>query len=190
MREIEKNKRICNEKGQSTLEFALTLILLLSFVLFYFQLSMFLAFGNYVHYATFMAARAYLSASDDRGDQVNRAKSIIVSMLKRSVGESGIDKFPSIAKGSGQGDPLGFQVDDSLFNPTDPAYNWLQGIRYTFTGKVFLVPLAGLSAQAASSSSSPSVNTLTLTSESWLGREPAYDECQGAMNESIFDNGC
>ena len=39
------------------------------------------ALGNYAHYATFMAARAYLSAGPNQGDQRNRATTVIDGML-------------------------------------------------------------------------------------------------------------
>ena len=41
------------------------LFLLMAFLLFYVQLSLLMGYGNYIHYATFMAARAYLSPGPD-----------------------------------------------------------------------------------------------------------------------------
>mgnify|MGYP000331888638 CR=1 FL=1 len=178
------------EKGQSTLEFALTMILLLAFMLFYFQLTMVFAFGNYVHYATFMSARAYLSAGSDISDQRTRARDVIVQMLKRSAGQAGVDKFPSLAKGSGGGDPGGFQVDPpSQYSPTDSTLSWMQGVRYTFRSKLFVLPMAG--SGKAGASSGDTQNAVTLTSESWLGRDPSDDECRSDMGKKgILDNGC
>ncbi len=182
--------------GQSTIEFALTMVLMISFLLFFFQLSMIFAFGNYVHYATFMSARAYLSASSTELDQRSRAKSVIVTMLKKSAGMSGVDKFPSIAKGVGGGDPGGFTLDrPSQYQKGDPNYSWMEGVRYTFQGKLFLIPLGGSRQSAPQgnvAAGQSSVNTLTLTSESWLGREPSDEECRGVMGKGgwLFDNGC
>jgi len=183
--------RISNNSGQSTVEFVLSFVLFFSFVLFYFQLCMVFAFGNFVHYATFMSARAYLAASSDRFDQRDRAREVLVSMVKKSVGQAGVDKFPSIARGFGQGDPGGFQVDPpSQYEERDRALSWMQGDRYTFKSNLFMSPLAGLG--KAGTTSNDSLNSLTLTSESWLGREPADDECRGDMGKKkwIFDNGC
>ena len=174
-----------NEWGQSTVEFALTLILLLAFVLFFFQLSLVFAWGNYVHYATFMSARAYLSSGLDESDQRDRARAVIVQMLKRSAGMSGIDKFPTIAKGVGGSDVPGFEVDSpAQYKPHDRSYSWMQGVRYTFKSKLFMIPFAG--------SKRGSLNSVTLTSESWLGREATSQECQQDMGRQnwIFDNGC
>jgi hypothetical protein len=179
--------------GQSTIEFVLTMVLLLSFLLFYFQLSMIFAFGNFVHYATFMSARAYLSSGPSQGDQRSRARDVIVLLLKKSAGQAGVDKFPHIAKGVGAGDPGGFTSDrPSQYNKGDPTLSWMEGVRYTFRGKLFLIPLGGMGKGAQDDSGTGPVNSITLTSESWLGREPAYDECVGDMGKVgwFYDNGC
>ena len=176
------------EEGQSTTEFALTLILLMGFVFFFMQISLIFGFGNYAHYATFMSARAYLSAGANRDDQIDRAKTVIVRTLKKSVVSTGADRFPSIAMGTGGGDPQGFNVDSPEYVPGDRNLSWLQGVRYTFRSKLFLIPLGGKSKSAAGNS----VNQVTLTSESWLLREPTEDECQTQLGKvsGIYDNGC
>lgn len=174
------------ELGQSTLEFALTLLLLMAFVLFYIQLALMMGVGNYVHYATFMSARAYMAAGPSRENQVERARAVIGKMVKRSEG-SGADRFPSILKGTGGGEPNGFQVDPpGQFRAEERNSSWMEGVRYTFKSRLFVLPF-GKGARTGGD-----VNSLTLTSESWLGREPAYDECQDEMGRmlGIFDNGC
>lgn len=184
MKQLKSQSKL-SISGQSTVEFILSMILFMSIVLFYFQLSMIFAFGSFVHYATFMSARAYLAAGPDESDQRTRAKDVIVRMLKKSAGQSGSDKFPSIARGSGPGDPTGFQVDrPSQFQKTDIDFSWLQGVRYTFRGRLFLLPLGR--------SLTTNQNRLELTSESWLGREPTAQECQTDMGDKgwLFDNGC
>ena len=100
------------ELGQSTVEFALTMILLLGFTVYYFQFAMVMAWGNFVHYATFMSARALLAAGEDDQEQLERAKQVIVMMLKKSEGASGTDRFPSIGKGIGGSDLKGFLGGD------------------------------------------------------------------------------
>lgn len=177
------------QSGQTTIEFVLTMILLLAFLLFFLQLCMVFAFGNYVHYATFMAARAYLSSGPNPQDQQDRAKAVITQMLKRS---GTMDKFPSIAQGQeGDGDIKGLSLNPPQnYNPTDESFSWLQGVRYTFKSRLFIMPLAGLSQAAASSqSNAPSIKYLNLTSESWLGKEPAESDCRAVM-KGLFDNGC
>ena len=171
------------------MEFILTLLLLVAFILFFFQLTMIFSFGNYVHYATFMSARAYLSAGRDEQDQRERAMNVLVKMVKKSEGTTGIDKFPSIAKGSGGGETLGIKIGPgSEFVDGNRRSSWMQGVRYTFKSKLFLIPLAGFGKKGASA------NSIELTSESWLGREPSDSECNGAMVKGgmngLLDNGC
>lgn len=182
-----------NSSGQTTIEFILTFILLLSFLFFFLQLSMVMAFGNYVHYATFMAARAYLSSGIDTVDQTDRAKNVMVRMVKRSEGQSGTDKFPTIARGfGGDGDVPGLALSaPGNYNQLNQDFSWLQGVRYTFRSKIFVLPLGGLGKAAAAVNGNPnqSANLLELTSESWLGREQTSSECQKSM-AMAYDNGC
>lgn len=176
---------LASEEGQTTIEFALTLILLLAFVLFFLQFALVSAWGNYVHYATFMSARAYLAAGPDPSDQEDRARNVILKTTKRGLGRGGMDRYPLIARGYGAGNPRGAEIGKGAqFNPDDPALSWMEGVRYTFRSKLFLLPFG--------KPSDRSVNSLTLTSESWLGREPSYFECQGELGDKkgIFDNGC
>jgi hypothetical protein len=179
--------------GQATVEFVLTFILFFAFVLFFFQLSLVFAFGNFAHYATFMAARAYLSAGVDNQDQQTRARDVIVALLKKSAGASGVDKFPSIARGTGGGDPGGFEVTPpSQYDPLDPGLSWMQGVRYTFKSNLFIIPLAGFGRNASSGANNRSVNSVTLTSESWLGKDPSEADCKADMGKGswFWDNGC
>jgi hypothetical protein len=179
------------EEGQSTVEFALTLILLMGFIFFFLQLSLVFGFGNYVHYATFMSARAYLAAGPNGDDQVSRAKSVIVSTLKAGPSREGMDRFPGIARAVGGDGPVtGMELDSPEFHKGDRDSSWLQGVRYTFKSRLFLLPLGGRSPASGSSG-----NSLTLTSESWLGREPSDADCARQLMERngglvIYDNGC
>lgn len=187
---MRKEKRLLNQHGQSTVEFALSILLMMGFVLFFVQLSFLFAYGNLVHYATFMAARSYLAAGDSPEEQTERAKSVIIQLLKRSAGMAGVEKYPFIAKGEGNG---GSNVpglitlgDGPNFDPANSSLSWMQGVRYRFKGKLTSVPLGG--------GKEGSANFLTLTSESWLGRERSAQECQKALSTIqggvLYDNGC
>jgi len=181
-----KNSVSRNQQGQSTVEFALATALTLAFVFFFVHLSMFFAFGNLVHYATFMSARALQAASESRDDQLERAKEVAVRLLKRSAGQSGTDKYPFIAKGEGGSEIPGLIVGEGpQFQPKNRDLSWQEGVRYRFRTQIVPVPLgAGKNRD----------NILTLTSESWLGREPSTEECELELGKKlggvIFDNGC
>ena len=185
----KRKKQRRDEEGQSTVEFALTLVLLLSFVMFYIRLAFFMAYGNYVHYATFMAARAFESAGLSPDDQKERARQVIVRMLKKSSGQSGSDRFPTIAKAQGGGNTPGYEVGQGgQFVSGDPAFSWMEGVRYTFRTRMFVFSPGGLGSTGGVDNSTEVI----LTSESWLGRDPTYLECQREMGRltGIFDNGC
>lgn len=179
--------RLRNEKGQSTVEFALAMGLMMGFILFFIQVCLIFSYGNLVHYATFMAARAYLAAGPEDDDQKERAKDVIIRLLKKSKGQPGLEKYPFIARGDGgDGDVPGLTIGPgSRFDPKDASLSWMQGVRYRFRGKVSLVPIGN---------GRGSANFVTLTSESWLGKETSFESCRGRMGQlgggAIFDNGC
>lgn len=171
-----------NEKGQSSIEFAMTLFLVIIFFVFFFQLAITFAIGNYFHYATFMSARAYLSAGSDEGDQQARARNTLSRMVKKSIDNPGADRWPFFAKGrDGDGQEIG---PGAQFQPKSTDYSWMQGVRYRFRSRLLMFP--GLGGDGPAS--------LDLTSESWLGREPTYSECMKFLEERVgkvvIDNGC
>jgi hypothetical protein len=167
--------------GQSTLEFILVSVLFFSFTFFHFKLSVLLAFGNYVHYATFMAARALLSGGSSEAEQMDSARTVITKMLK---GQGG-DRFKAIAKEDGPGIQVG---SSSRLNRQERSLTWLYGVRYSFKGKLFMI------SPGKAGSLKDQDNQLSLVSESWLGREVSDEECttyiqtQSAAFE--LDNGC
>jgi hypothetical protein len=186
------------EKGQSTVEFALTLLLLMGVVLFFMQLSLVFGVGNYIHYATFMSARAYLSAGPTPDDQVKRAKDVIIGTLKAGQTLENRDRFPGVARAeAGDSGLTGLDIGDSHFQQGQRDLSWLQGVRYTFRSRLFLLPLGanpsqGQNGQNGQGPSGSKGNTLKLSSESWLGREPAENDCLSVLQplEGIYDNGC
>jgi hypothetical protein len=195
-------RQFLDDEGQTVFEFALVLMLLMAFILFFVQFGLMLGFGNYVHYATFMSARAYMAAGASQADQKQRAKDVIIKMLKKSEGQAGFDKYPMIAKGTGGGGDAipGMEIGDTHYNANDGDYSWLQGVRYTFRSRLFMLPMAGRpdtggpkpEVNTGDSTPQSDVNSVVLVSESWLGREPTDQECQSVMSAKgwIYDNGC
>lgn len=187
-RRRQKPAGLLDQAGQSTLEFALTLFLLMAFLLFYVQLALMMGYGNYAHYATFMAARAYLAAGPSKSDQTERAKAVITRMIKRGPGQETADRFPSIARAEGGGDIKGVEISEpGNFSPTDTNLSWLQGVRYSFKSRLFTIPVG----TGPAASGGQRASEVILKSESWLGREPSFQDCQGELKgKGIFDNGC
>lgn len=195
---VTTKKSRLNEKAQASLEFALVLSILVAFIFFYIQLCLVFAWGNYVHYATFMAARAYQAAGYNREDQISRAKNVLARAVKRGIAMPGEDRLPLVARGVGGEDPAGVEIEaPKYFQSKVRNLSWMEGVRYTFRSRLFLIPLAGSSGKNSKKEGevkTSSVNSVTLTSESWLGREPNYDECMGYMKQNFknffIDNGC
>jgi len=166
-------RRRRRESGQSTIEFALTMTLLMGFVLFFVHLAFLFAYGNLVHYATFMSARAYLSAGEDPEGQVKRAQTVIIRLLKRSEVNPGVEKYQFVAKGvEGEEIPGMYYSPKAPYDGKDRGFSWLQGIRYKFRATLPMIPL---------STGNGGANSLTLTSESWLGREKTRVEVNSSM---------
>lgn len=200
--EMREGQRKTLEQGQATVEFALTLLFIVGFSFFFIQLSLVLAWANYIHYATFMSARAYLSSGFSPQDQEERARRVIVRMLKQGQIRQNIDRLPNVARGIGGDGPSGFFVKPpSQFNSKTRNFSWLEGVRYAFKSKLFLIPFAGSSGGKGGGGGieKKSVNEISLTSESWLGREPSFDECMAFLSNKVksagvskvvIDNGC
>lgn len=183
-------------QGQSTVEFVLSMILFMGFLFFFMKLSYFLAYGNLVQYATFLAARSYQASGPNRQDQEDRARVTLIRLLKKSEGEAGTERFQSIAQGVGGGNPTGAQIGAGTgFDATDDAKSWLQGVRYTFRSRLFVSLLGDKSDPASASATGPQLppGVISLTSESWLSREPTEQECRDEVEgqkEGVLDNGC
>lgn len=192
---IKTKRRTQNQKGQATLEMIFALTILLGMIFFQVQVALVLAFGNYVQYATFMAARAYQSAGGSEQDSMERARAVLVAMLKKNAGQAGVDRWPAIAKGVGgddvvKGAEIGLAPEASNAGPG--ASSWMQGVRYTFQSRLFFFSLEKDGGSSASNSRQPA-GSVTLKSESWLGRDPANDAClreMSRLNAPMLDNGC
>lgn len=178
------------QAGQSLIEFALAIFLVFGLLFFFIQLSLMLSWGNFVQYATFMSARAYLSGGTTPQDQEERAKDVLRRMVKKG-NLSSDDRFPMIARGyqgDSNGDIVGAAIGASQqFDSSNYDLSWMQGVRYTFRSRLFVLPIG-----RAGSPPSADAGQAILTSESWLGRDPTYQECLSAVQalKGQIDNGC
>lgn len=180
---------ISDDSGQSTLEFTLTLLLVIAFFLFFFRLAITFAFGNYVHYAVFMAARTYAAAGVSEKDQRERAEGVIGQLLGGANG----DRYRWFGQGvaiEGSSAALtGFDVGKIGPYAANRLDGWMQGARYHFRSRIFPVPLT-------IQNSGRDESQLTLKAESFLGREPSFVECDTQMKNAgtgkgrLYDNGC
>lgn len=142
------------QKGQSAVEFILVSVIVFFFLLFFLSLAFTLVLTQYMDYATFMAARTYKAGHFDIGNQREKARIVFRQYLT-----------PVLAN------PLVRSVSELEFVKADPNSRDYQteGVRATYEVNLFYLPPIFAKDRIAS--------TLTLTSESFLGRDPNNKEC-------------
>jgi hypothetical protein len=169
-----RNKGI---SGQAMIEFVLGMVLTFSFFFFYVKMCAVFAIGNYIHYATFMAARAYSSSAATPDVQQERAEEVMRKMVK--------GRFRTVIREN----PEGVRVGPGPYFEEGPQNSWNQGATYSFSAKLALYPW---------STNRQSIE-LDLTSESWMLRNASRKECEDQKNSlkaSLnapgleWDNGC
>lgn len=178
-----------NQCGQSTIEFIFTFVFGVSVILVVFNAAMNQASGYLVHYATFMASRSYLTADNYRGslengaDDVNRYQTVAEERAREVFNQYNLGVF---------------KVESSNFfiNPTDAS---LSANEYLTVGTfTFFSQRIDVIGRVAGQS------TLSLISESYLGKEPTRfscavqmcravtteETCSPQMDITLFDDGC
>jgi hypothetical protein len=190
-----------NQSGQSTVEFILTLSFALAVVFLFVSTALNYAEGFAQHYATYMAARTYMSADNN---------SIISSAVHPHAASESLRTFrrfrpeqfgiPSNALLPGGSAEVGLHIND--YNAAGES---IQSYMYVGAYSVRKRPFSffGLIGQGQS---------VTYVSEAFLGKEPSRGMCyertcqaimlsaKGVMEEcgrnntgydfTVFDNGC
>ena len=172
-----------DERGQSTIEFLLIFIFILTFIFGALKLSFIYTNGYLVHYATFMASRAYLvvdSNSNQPGGGDYAARRRAEEVFKRFPLNKFIRSYDQKLQfhhpdGNGQ------NYDDNLY----------VGVYTDFIQRFGLSP------------SESGQQEVKFRSESFLGREPTRAECVEQIcaalklvggncqnHSTVFDNGC
>jgi hypothetical protein len=146
--------------GQALIEFVLGLMIVISFFFFYVKMAAVFAVGNYIHYATFMAARALSSSADTPDQQIQNAEAVLNRMV---VGRW----KPLLKPKDGNSTITGANVGPGPSYQEDPAQDsWNEGVTYTYETKISLYPW----------SKGNQAITMNLTSESWMKREDSEAE--------------
>jgi hypothetical protein len=175
--------------------------MLFTMIFLFVQVSWGIAWGHYVHYATFMASRAYMAAAQTRGDQADAAAKVLSSMLKS--GDRDILPFMAPSRAGGARDAIGSEPVKGAMVGTHPEavgkehsrlYSWAEGVQYNFDLKLFLLPLSkvisgggdGKPIQTGTSQQPGKAvvwkGMIPFTSDSFLGREVTVDECMRDMD--------
>lgn len=201
-------------------EFVIVFSMILTLVFLFVEMSWGIAFGHYVHYATFMASRAYLSGGATKGDQFSAAGAVLAQTLKNG----GKDLFPFMApaRAGGDRDATGQEPVKGAMVGTHPEaigkehsrlYAWAEGVQYNFGIKMYILPISTIAKGGDGKSIKPPggegkaiewKGVIPFTSDSFLGREVSTAECfeemhrlstttginRGDNADFIEDNGC
>src|SRR4051812_36365157 len=96
-----RKPKLREEAGQVIVEFVIVFSLIATLIFLFVQMSWGIAWGHYVHYATFMASRAYLSAGLTQADQLDAAGKVLSQTVKAGGDR---DMLPFVAPSRGGGD--------------------------------------------------------------------------------------
>lgn len=175
-------KKLLNDTGQSTIEFILTFVFGLSFVLVIFNSAVNHARGYLVHYATFMASRVYLTAENNLITPDISYRGVVTQRAKDAFDQYQLGMI-SIPAGS-------FQLNEGPQSDPGRALA-VGGVSFFELDIDVLGRIAGQ-------------KKLELLSESFLGKEPTraacaaqvckaitgQETCSPNMDITMFDDGC
>lgn len=194
-REIRQSR---NKRGQSLIEFVIMSLVYFTFFFMTVRMAINYVTGHYVHYATYVAARALFAGGQDDNSQITAARQTLVDYLGEDGNRFGLR--PNDENGGGAV-PGAFVGGGPEYRPTGRGTNnrWQYGVTYSFKQRLYLMPLIEAAARRAGN------GELSLTSESWLGKEVRFVDCDnymtgregrtgsvppGAPEVWMYDNGC
>jgi Flp pilus assembly protein TadG len=165
-----------NKKGQAAVEFIFVALVIFFFLFFLLSISIVLTVSTYIDYATFMAARTYKAGASGEDIQKRNAETVFNSYFDKI---QGLARRPTLSFG-----------DTEESNPNT------SGITATYQMDLFYIPPLFIGG------SSPS--QISLSTETHLGRDPSFKECQsffrgfaqrfgvndGRFVDGMEDNGC
>lgn len=161
--------KINSEEGQSTIEFLISFVLVFGFIFLFLRLALVYTNGYLVHYAVFMASRAYMigeTNSQDVGPSDTKAKKNAESVLT-SLNIVGIVN--------------NFQNKITVHSPdaagSDFDRNLYVGVWAEYNDEISIPGAVGAKKE------------LTMRSESFLGIEPTRAECVERTCRAILDIG-
>lgn len=199
---IFRRKKL-DQRGQGLVEFLITMSVILTLLFVFVELSWAMAWGHYVHYATFMAARAYMSGGQaQKQDQTTGAMEVLQGMIQTKTGQDLLGFIARSRKGDARDISSGAEDVPGAFIGAHPtaagkensrAYAWAEGVQYNFEVPLYILPLArwvnkdkGRQIKIGNDQDAFSKEwkgAIPFTSDSWLGREVTHSECTSAMQQ-------
>ncbi len=204
---IGQQKKNNWEQGQTLIEFMLVIMVILTLLFVFIQLAWGLAWGHYVHYSTYMAARAYLSATEEQSEQREHAVETLRALIKRPDGIKDLlapvvsprdDDKRDIAEGDEPipGAFIGIHPYTKDKRRTTRIFAWAEGVQYNFEFRLFLLPFARFLTAGEGKSitigprgeqtSLPWDGKIALASDAFLGREKTMKECRKFLKK-LYD---
>lgn len=161
-----------NQGGQAAVEFIIVCVVVFFFLFFFLSICMAMVLSEYAEYATFMAARTYKAAFTAEVNQREYAQRVFNSYFFVN-GQPNQPKIPTTLI-----DNINIQ-----FDPGGPRGNLTTGgVRARFQVPFFYLPPLFLPPPPGGIGSA---NKLTLTTESYLGREPTLTEVQADFQKIV-----
>ena len=153
-----KKSLLKRREGQAAIEFIVVVVVILFFLLFFLSLSILLTVSDYIEYATFMSARTYKSMFESEEIQERNARTVFDAYTSRI-----------------QGIARNFNLE---FLPGQDQGNQAAGVRVNYDIDMFYLPPVFMPEGAPTSQ-------ITLTSETRLGRDPSYQDCNGYFQRFV-----
>lgn len=147
------------QSGQAAIEFIAVVIVLFFFLFFYLSLAIVLTVSEYMDYATFMAARTYKSGYSSEEFQQRYARDFVFKKYTDKIS-------PDIARN--------FRLEFTALDPNDEQ---TRGVVATYDMDLFYMPPLFITGD------DQPVSRITLQSEAFLGRDPAFQDCIGYFEQ-------
>ncbi len=168
-------KKLKNQSGQAAVEFIIVSVVVFFFLFFYLSLCMAMVLSEYVEYATFMTARTYKSAYTNEASQERWARQVFNSYFYVN-GRVGEPKIP---------ETLLSGMDLSFDRGGPRQSSKTAGVRVSYQVPFFYIPPLFLPPPPGGNTAGS--NKLTLTTESYLGREPTLEEVKADFGKLVED---
>ncbi|MBI1859300.1 MAG: hypothetical protein HYR96_00065 [Deltaproteobacteria bacterium] len=152
--------RLKNRSGQAAIEFIAVVVVIFFFLFFYLSLAIVLTVSEYMDYATFMAARTYKSGFSTEDYQKRYAKEFVFKSYTDKIN-------PSIARN--------FDLEFAQLDPNDEQ---TKGVVASYDIDLFYMPPMFVTDGAPPS-------RISLKSEAYLGRDPAFQDCTGYFQDFL-----
>jgi len=158
---MKMKRYLKRREGQAAIEFIVVIVVVFFFLLFFLSLAMLLVVSDYIDYATFMAARTYKSGFSTREFQERYAREIFDTYTQRI-----------------QGIARNFTLDFVRSGESEQT----SGVVSTYEIDLFYLP------PLFAAGDTP-VSRITLSSETHLGRDPAFQDCMDFFADYSRRNG-